>query len=248
MALAPDEKISLLRDPIKRAELGTMANTAQGSRRQWADWGGFYVAQTFSGQNKQFEGRSVTSIAESLGLTPWDALVDLVISDNLKTVLMREDKGQDKKTWDRRVSLWRDPRVMVGASDAGAHLDMTDGFSCSTTVLQKAVRERGLISLEEAIFLLTKRPAELYGLRGRGVIAEGACADLVVFDPETVGVGPISMQFDLPGGAGRVFAGATGILHVFINGAEAVSAGEFTDDRPGEVLRSGRDSETVSTR
>ena len=76
---------------------------------------------------------------------------------------------------------------MVGASDAGAHLDMIDSFSFSTTLLGRAVRERGLLPIEEAMHYLTDAPARLYGLRDRGRLAVGWHADIVVFDPATVG-------------------------------------------------------------
>src|SRR5207247_157394 len=93
--------------------------------------------------------------------------------------------GDDEETWKLRGELWRDPRVIVGASDAGAHLDMLTTFAYSTSLLA-AARDHGLLGLEQAVHLLTDRPARLYGIRERGRIEEGWHADLVVLDPDVV--------------------------------------------------------------
>ncbi|MYH87484.1 MAG: amidohydrolase family protein, partial [Acidimicrobiaceae bacterium] len=109
----------------------------------------------------------------------------------------------------------------------------------------EGVRERELITMSEAVRQLTDVPAKLYGLRDRGRLEEGFFADVVVFDAETVGLGETYTKYDLPTGAGRLYADATGIEHVIANGVEIVRAGEDTGARPGVVLRSGRDTETV---
>ena len=93
--------------------------------------------------------------------------------------------------------------------------------------------------------MLTSRPALLYGLRDRGSIARDAWADLVVFDPATIGANPVATRFDLPAGAARLYATANGIQHVFVNGTEVLRNGETTGATPGSVLRSGQDSQTV---
>jgi N-acyl-D-aspartate/D-glutamate deacylase len=113
-------------------------------------------------------------------------------------------------------------------------------------LLGQPVRARKLMPIEEAINLLTDVPARLYGLKERGRLAPGWLADVVVIDPETVGAQPVRMRFDLPTGAPRLYGGADGIDHVIVNGAEIVDHGEFTDARPGTLLRSGRDSESVT--
>jgi N-acyl-D-aspartate/D-glutamate deacylase len=141
-----------------------------------------------------------------------------------------------------RLSVLRDDRAVIGASDAGAHLDMLATFSYATTLLGACVREHGMLPLEEAVYRLTDVPARLYGLRDRGRLVPGAYADLVVFDPATVGTRPVETRFDLPGGAGRLYSEADGIGHVVVNGAEIVTDGSFTDERPGTLLRSGRDT------
>jgi N-acyl-D-aspartate/D-glutamate deacylase len=193
-------------------------------------------------------GRTIGDLASERGRSPWETLADLVVADRLRTVIANPDRGQDEASWTKRAEVWRDPRAVVGASDAGAHLDMIDSFAYCTTMLAEGVRKRGLLSWEEAIHLLTDRPARLYGIVDRGRLTPGCHADLVVLDPSTVGPGPVHMRYDLPGGAGRIFGKAVGIDHVFVGGTEIVTGDQTTDARPGQVLRSGRDTTTVHAR
>jgi N-acyl-D-aspartate/D-glutamate deacylase len=119
------------------------------------------------------------------------------------------------------------------------------GAIYSTSMLGDGVRARGLLSWERAVQLLTDVPAALYGLRDRGRLVPGAFADVVAFDPTTIGHGTVRTRDDLPGGASRLYADAVGIGHVLVNGSEIVRNGDFTGAQPGRVLRSGRDTDTV---
>jgi N-acyl-D-aspartate/D-glutamate deacylase len=246
MALPDDEKLAMLADPAGRAEMDRLAQSVPRPMRGLANWGEYTLAETTTPAYQPLIGKTFNEIARQLDTTAWDALADIVVADRLRTVIANQDKGQDDASWEARVAAWRDPRTIVGASDAGAHLDMIDSFSYATALLGHAVRERGLLPIEEAISLLTDAPARLYGLTGRGRVAVGGPADLVVLDPDTVGPGPVATAYDLPAGAGRIVGGAFGIHHVVVNGAEVVDHGEFTDARPGTVLRSGTHSETVT--
>ena len=246
MALPDAEKLALLRDPAGRAEMDRLAQTTEGQLRAIGNWGAYVLLETFDDEYRRFEGRLIGDIAAELGRSPWDTLADIAVADELRTVIANQDKGQDEASWTRRVEVWRDGRAIVGASDAGAHLDMIDSFSFSTTLLARTVRERSLLPMEEAIHFLTGSPAALYGLRDRGRLAVGAHADVVVLDPATIGPGPVHTRFDLPGGAGRIYGEAEGIAHVLVNGVPAVEGGEVLDARPGALLRSGRDTDTVT--
>jgi N-acyl-D-aspartate/D-glutamate deacylase len=115
-----------------------------------------------------------------------------------------------------------------------------------TVVLQRAVRERQVLSFEEAIHLMTQVPAELYGLRHRGRLEVGCYADVIVFEPGTVGAEEVVSRLDLPGGMGRLCAGSTGMDHVLVNGQAIVREGRLVESRPGRLLRSGRDTLTPS--
>ena len=248
MALSVEEKLRQLRDPAGRAEWNRLAQSTQGTQRAIANWAGYWVLETFSDEWKSYEGRIIGDIALELGREPWDVLCDIVVADGLRTVIANQDRGQDDATWRRRVEVWRDHRAIVGASDAGAHLDMIDSFAYCTTMVARAVREHALMPLEEAVNLLTGVPAALYGLVDRGMVTPGAWADLQVFDPDTVGPGPVSMRFDLPGGAGRVYGEAVGVHHVMVNGVPCVEGGAMLPARPGSVLRIGTDTRTVAVR
>ena len=214
MALPDAEKLAMLRDPAGRAEMDRLAQSTEGPMRAIGNWGAYVLLETFTDEYRQYQGRTLGDIAAELGRTPWDTLADIAIADGLTTVIANQDRGQDEASWARRVEVWRDGRAVVGASDAGAHLDMIDSFSFSTTLLARAVRERELLPIEEAVHYLTDSPARLYGLVDRGRLAVGAHADVVVFDPTTIGPGPVHTRFDLPGGAGRIYGDAVGISHV----------------------------------
>jgi len=246
MALPPAEKLAMLRDPAGRASMDQLAQSAPGALRGLANWGNYTLLETFSNQWKPYEGRAIGSIATELGKTPWDTLVDIAVDDDLNTVIASMDSGQNDASWEKRVEVWRDPRAIVGASDAGAHLDMIDSFSYATTLISKTTVERSLLPLEEAIHYLTGSPAALYGLKGRGVLAQGNAADIVVFDPNRIGPGEVFTKFDLPGGSGRVYGEANGIAHVLVNGVPCVEHGDLLDARPGALLRSGTDTNTVT--
>jgi N-acyl-D-aspartate/D-glutamate deacylase len=123
---------------------------------------------------------------------------------------------------------------------------MTTTFDFTTALLEEGVRKRDLLSHEQAVRLLTDVPAQLYGLRGRGRIEVGFCADIVVYDPNEVGRGPAVTRADLPGGASRLWKDAFGIEHVLVNGVPIVHGSDLTGEIPGTLLRSGIDTRTPS--
>ncbi len=244
MALPHDEKKAMLASADGRRVLREAALQPTTGFKV-ANWSTYVINETFADENKKWEGMSVAEIAKARGVDEFDALCDIVVADDLMTGFGFPRRPDDDETWEARMKVWRDPRAVVGASDAGAHLDFLATFNYSTVLLGGPVRERGLMPIEEAVRLLTDVPARLYGLKERGRIAEGWHADIVVIDPECVGPQEVRMRFDLPTGAPRLYGGADGIDHVLVNGAEIADHGEFTDARPGTLLRSGRDSETV---
>jgi N-acyl-D-aspartate/D-glutamate deacylase len=241
------ERKKALDDPAVRMRLDAGAHSdAAGPLRAIAVWEKMTVDTAFRPENRSCEGRKLGAIADELGKTPFDAMIDLALSEDLMTSFSPFIPGDDDASWKLRSEVWRDERTVIGASDAGAHLDMIDTFTYATSLLGPAVREKGLIPLEEAIHQLTDVPARLYGVHRRGRLAEGWHADVVVLDPDRVGPGPVHFRDDLPTGAGRLYAEAEGIEHVLVNGTEIVRRKEFTGAAPGTVLRSGRDTETVS--
>jgi len=246
MALPPEEKMRALADPAERARLAEGASSKEaGMLRGLATWENMTIVETFAPENQGLTGRRIGDIAAERGQEPFDALLDIVLADELRTVLLPPLAGNDDESWKLRRDIWRDERAVVGASDAGAHLDMLSTFSYSTAML-RSCRDRGLMPLEEAVHLLTDRQARLYGIRERGRIAEGWHADLVLLDEQRVAPAPVEWRNDLPAGAGRLYAEAEGIDRVLVNGVEIIRGGELTGERPGTLLRSGRDTETVT--
>lgn len=248
--LPVEQRIERLRDPAVRDRLAADAESVLGSgsilefSARLADYN---IVAVRDPSHRNYEGRCVGQVAAEQGKRPIDAMLDLAVAENLDTIFSVDYGGRDRTSYELRGRLWADDRTLIGASDAGAHLDMIDTFAFSTAVLQLGVREHGVIGLEAAVHQMTQRPATYFGLVDRGTLREGHHADIVVFDPATVGRGPTYFRYDLPGAteAFRLYADATGIDRVFVNGIEIVRDGQHTGERPGTVLRSGRDTRTV---
>ncbi len=197
MTLPLPEKGAKLRDPEVRA---AMVRGAEGTGfERLADFGNYRIGDTIAAENKQYEGRLVTEIARERGVDVWDALVDIEVADEYRTVLWPRPAADEQKDWEIRRELWNRADVVLGGSDAGAHLDRMLGSPYPTRFLADTLRGRKLVSVERAVQLMTDSPARLYGLKDRGRLVEGACADVVVFDPASVDSGPTRRVYDLPG-------------------------------------------------
>jgi N-acyl-D-aspartate/D-glutamate deacylase len=244
MLLPRADKLALFQDKAARDALNARAQAPDNPMRGLARWSTMVIFDVVADENRPYVGRTVGEIAADQSRDPWDALCDIALADELRTSFGTVPAPETDDDWAARVDLWRDSRAVIGASDAGAHLDLLASFNYTTILLGEAVRRRGLLPLEEAVHLLTDVPARLYGLVDRGRIERGWHADLVVLDPATVASDQVAMRYDLPGGAGRLYAEATGIDHVLVNGRPIVSGGVITRDRPGTILRSGRDTTT----
>jgi N-acyl-D-aspartate/D-glutamate deacylase len=241
MSLPDEEKMAMLADPDQRRHLNELAQ-GPSPLRGMAKWGNLTVGDVFSEENTPFLGQTIAEIADNQGRETFDVLCEIVLNDRLLTGLYTPMRGDDAETWKLRVDVWRDQRTMVGGTDAGAHLDLLATFNATTAMLQKAVKERNLLSWEEAVQLISDSPAQMYGIKDRGRLTEGYHADINVIDPTTIAVRPTEVRHDLPGGAWRLYGEADGYDHVLCNGQEIVRNGEFTANRPGSMLRSGQDT------
>jgi len=247
MALDGAGRRAAVADPDTRARLRAGAQkVAERAIGVLTDFSMMEVADAGS----PWVGRSLGSLAAERDTDVIDVLLDVVLPDDLTLYLvlpsLTPSLGRSDEGWATRVAVWKDPRVMLGGSDAGAHLDLMCHANYPTRVLGEVVARRGLLTLEEAVAMMTDRPARHYGLRQRGRIEPGWHADLVVFDPETVDSGPARLVDDMPGGGVRLVADSIGVDHVFVAGVEVVTDGTATAARPGRVLRSGIDTETVT--
>lgn len=239
------ERVAALSSPQRRAELLRSAEEG-GAAFGLANFGQYVLCDIRSEQHARWNGRTVAEAAAALGTTPFDAACDIALADDLEVGLMFPPSGDGRADWEARLAVWRDRRSVIGASDAGAHLDFLATFHYPTVMLRRAVVDLGLLDWPEAVHLLADRPARLYGLRGRGRITAGARADLVVIDPGRLAPDPVGVRHDLPGGGWRLYAGASGYDHVLVGGTALVEHDELTDARPGSVLRSGVDTDTVT--
>ena len=240
MALPAEEIVRALADPAERGRLRQLATEGDQATFGLTRFENLRVLDTYTPETKVMEGQLLGDLAAQRGDEPFDVLCDLVTAD-IRTGFSRAPIGDDPTSWSLRLETWQDPRVVIGASDAGAHVDMLSTYDYPVALLAMA-RERGAESLPSLIRSLTDVPASLYGLRQMGRIADGYRADVVLFDPAAVAPGPVSWRDDLPGGAGRLFSQPAGIEHVFVNGTEIVAQGALTGAIPGRLLRSGIDT------
>jgi N-acyl-D-aspartate/D-glutamate deacylase len=248
LSLPVPERIARLRDPAVRAEMLRRADSPEaGVFRRLADFGRYVIGDTYTEANAGVSGRVVRDIAAERGQESFQTLVEICANDDLRTVLWPMPTDNDPDSWELRRRTWEHEDVMLGGSDAGAHLDRMCGAPYTTRFLGDCLRRRKLLPLERAVRMLTDDPARLFGLRGRGRIAQGYHADLVLFDPERIDAGVATLVHDLPGDSPRLDSRAQGVRSVRVNGVETIRDDEITGAIPGSVLRSGRDTRTVST-
>ena len=249
MAGSVAERIQRLKDPDTRIKLLEWSLSKEaGVFRRLADWADYIIGDTFAAENAGLSGRSVRDIAAERATSAFGTLLDIVIADELRTVLWPTPQDNDAESWRMRAELWLDERAMIGGSDAGAHLDRMCGAPYPTKFLHDCLHGHKLISMETAVKLMTSDPAALFGLKDRGVLRIGAIADVVVFDPAIVGSQEPRLVTDLPGNSARLTADSVGMNHVFVNGVAILRDGVATGATPGTVLKSGRDTETVTAR
>jgi N-acyl-D-aspartate/D-glutamate deacylase len=248
-SLAPEERLKALGEPATRQRLAGGAAQATGPMADMRYWGSRVIAEVADQSLRGYQGRTLRDIGREEGKDPFDALLDIVCADGLRTTFSRPYTELSDADWKANVDAWRDGRAIIGGSDAGAHLDFTANFDYQVYLLERGVRAHQALPLEEAVHYLADVPARLYGLRDRGRLVEGYHADAVVFDESTVARGPLSTRFDLPAGAGRLYSEPVGIAHVIVNGGRVVTDGHLADrgsgaPGPGRLLRSGRDTRT----
>ncbi|MEY3070139.1 MAG: hypothetical protein RL473_246, partial [Actinomycetota bacterium] len=243
------ERIQRLQDPDTRVlMLENSLSQAAGVFRRLADWGDYVIGDTYSAANEGLKGRVVRDVAIERGKSSFGTLLDIVIADELKTILWPTPQDDDAESWRMRAELWQDGRAMIGGSDAGAHLDRMCGAPYPTRWLADCIRGRKLVPVEFAVKMMTSQPAKLFGLVDRGELREGACADVVVFNPDEIGSEDAMLVTDLPGNSSRLTAGSFGVKRVLVNGVTSVENGVANGAVPGTVLKSGKDTYTVPAR
>jgi N-acyl-D-aspartate/D-glutamate deacylase len=214
-----------------RAEL----ETATTFRLFNGEWDKVHVVETVKPALTRHEQRSIAAIAADEGRDPLDVMLDIALADDLRTVFTAQLLNSDEAAVGRMLNH---PNSIVSLSDAGAHLTFFNDAGFGLHLLGHWSREIGAMSLGEAVRRLTSHPAGVLGLVGRGTIAAGQAADLLLFDPATVGRGPKRRVHDLPAGAPRLTTDALGVHGVWVNGVQGADARGLIADTPlaGELL------------
>ena len=236
---APDQAHyrQILADPsFRRALIHEMGQPGVPNRISNENWDYLTVMEVKKPSLRALEGMTIGELARERKREPWDVFLDLGLDDDLDTMFDCRLFNTDEK----KVSeLLRHPCAAVALSDAGAHLSFLCDAGFGLHLFGHWVRERGDMSLEQAVRAVTSTVADAYRIRDRGRIAPGAWADLMLFDPATVARGPKRRVNDLPTGASRLDTPAVGLHGVWVNGVRAVGPGGVLPDcgRPGRVLR-----------
>ena len=227
-------RIAALAEPaVRTASASACGRAAPSSTVAWED-----VRMGECTVRPERNGRRLGDLAAAHGVDPLDELCDIAVEERLGCGFWPRPLGDDAESWANRAEIWRRPDVLLGGSDAGAHLDVIADFSYPTALIGPLVRDRAPFSVEEAVRLITDVPGSALRAEGRGRIAPGYAADLVLFDPERIAPGEVELRADLPAGARRLWSAGIGISSVWVNGEQAVADGVVAGTRSGQVLRS----------
>jgi N-acyl-D-aspartate/D-glutamate deacylase len=243
MAAPLDERMALLTNPEKRAELREAAMQRQRRRPgvpgRFIKWQSIIVSKAAQEKNRALEGRALTELAEAMGKHVADVMLDLAVEEKLETEFLLQSRSREEDV--ALADYVKTGHAIPSQTDAGAHLNTnfcTAGES--SYVLGEWVRERQLLTLEDAIRRFTFQPASIMGLGDRGLVREGMVADLMVFDLARIGVKEDEITRDGPNGSPRRVQRAEGVEHVIVAGEPVFDHGQHTGAFPGRVLRAPR--------
>jgi N-acyl-D-amino-acid deacylase len=183
------------------------------------------------------KGKTLAEIAKAENKRIIDAFLDLVVEEKLETVFMQAENNVDPEAMRQILNY---PNALIGLSDGGAHVQFHGGYGFSTRFLGEWVREKQIMSLENAVRRLTFDSASHFGLYDRGLLRPGMAADITIFDPDTVKPLPEFIVHDFPAGGWRFKEPAAGIYATFVNGQMLMKEGNHTGNLPGRVLRNSR--------
>lgn len=234
-----EQRRALLRDPAARDRMrhaveNQNRDPAKGTTLPAPPWSSVFIEISPSLGFEAHEGRSIAELAARKDCAPGDFALDLALADDFATKLRWRMDGPDWSDAVRKSQI--DPRIIIGTSDGGAHLAKDDQADWSSYFLARWVRQEAIWTLEEGVRQITAVPAAILGFSDRGTLRVGGWADMMMFDPETIG--PLRKEFvsDLPGQAGRYRAFGQGIHATIVNGQPIVLHGRLTGRLPGMVV------------
>ena len=226
-----EEKVEALRDPEVRTRL-----IEEGAGKTHESFESMYLMPAGAPARYSYtEDDSVAALARRKGVSVVEAYLDEMDRSDGRSIVNWPVMNADESAIEELVTS---PVTIMGLADAGAHATQIMDASQSTYVLSHWVRDRGVLSVEEGVRRLTSDTAEFIGYRDRGVVREGAFADLNVIDLDGLSLQVPEIVRDFPGGAPRFVQRATGIEHTIVNGVPFMEAGEHTGALPGRLLRS----------
>ena len=233
----PREKAKeMLRDPELRAAMLKEAHEKEKDLPERRKMGYLQFSGAKSDKYAKFDKKSLEEIGKATGKDPIDIFVDFSLEEGLEPEF--KNIGTRNGDMDAVAQLIQSPHSLAGISDAGAHTDVLSGVYFSTFMLSEWVRERGVLTLEDAVRRLTSMPAALYGLSDRGLIQEGKAGDIVIFDLPRVAWPGLEWLHDFPGGDARVGVPSEGYEHLIVGGEEVYKGKKDTGARPGRILKS----------
>jgi N-acyl-D-aspartate/D-glutamate deacylase len=237
--LSIEERRALLQDPKAREELrygieNSNKDPAKGTTLTPPQWDQVFIESSPTMSYDEHQGKSIAELGAERQKAPGDFALDLALADDFATKLRWRMDGPEWAGALRKSQ--RDPRMILGTSDGGAHLAKDDQADWSSYFLQRWVRQEGMWTLEEGVRAITQVPAALLGFADRGVLRPGAWADMMIFDEEEVAPTRKEFVHDLPGGVGRYKAYGKGVYATIVNGQPIVLDGELTGRKPGMVV------------
>ena len=203
--------------------------------RDWYNY--IWVEEPTLEKNKWMVGKTLADIAKQQNKGIIDSFLDLVVEEKLETTFMQAENNIDVEAMRQILNY---PNALIGLSDGGAHVQFHGGYGFSTRFLGEWVREKQIMSLEQAVRRLTFDSASTFGLYDRGLLRPGMKADITIFDPDTVKPLPEFIVHDFPAGGWRFKEPAAGIYATFVNGQMLMKEGNHTGNLPGRVLRNSR--------
>ena len=224
-----------LRDPETRAKLVAVASGPHNGRRAIGaearppEWDWVFLMDKMQGPH-----RSMAELARERNLHPVELMIDLALERDLKRFFLQPIANEDEAA---ALELIRHPRTVVTFSDAGAHVSQIMDNSLQSHLLSYWVREKQALTLEQAVKFVTYDTATHWGLSDRGLVREGMAADLVVFDPATIGAHMPEVVTDLPAGAKRLKQTAQGVRATVVNGQVLLRDNVHTGALPGRLIR-----------
>lgn len=192
------------------------------------------VEKVVKPENQKYVGKTIAELGAMRNEDPLDAFLNLSLEEDLGTIFWNANNGGD---WNAMGEILRSPYVLIGTSDAGAHVLFGADFGYGTILLGLWVRERQVMTLEQAIHKLTFHPASIFGLSGRGLLRVGYAADLAIFDPNTVNAEEPEWANDFPADSKRMVQRAVGMHYTIVNGRVIHEHGRLNGELPGQVLR-----------